>query len=297
MSISPPRARGPSLNAMRAFEAAARHGSFTIAANELCVTPGAVAQQVKSLEAWSGARLFKRQAHGISLTPLGAAVLPVFVNAFDGLGAAIQTLRSQAAPRQVRIAALPSVAQLWLSPRLPGIRAQHENLEISVVATDFPPNLKRELFDLSIFFETLPGDHGNLEICRDLIFPVCTPKLANKIQVPGDLAKLPCLHDTSWSDDWTNWLQIANPGDSIDTSGPTYSLYSLMLEEAQNGAGVMIGHESLVRESLQSGALVAPLATKVQLDRRLAIATATPLKIGSTLDKIIDSLTSQGCGQ
>ena len=86
MSISPPRARGPSLNAMRAFEAAARHGSFTVAANELCVTPGAVAQQVKSLEAWCGARLFKRQAHGISLTPLGAAVLPVFVNAFDGLG-------------------------------------------------------------------------------------------------------------------------------------------------------------------------------------------------------------------
>ncbi len=297
MSISPPRASSPSLNAMRAFEAAARHGSFTIAANELCVTPGAVAQQVKSLEAWCGARLFKRQAHGISLTPLGAAVLPVFVNAFDGLGAAVQTLRSQATPRQVRIAALPSVAQLWLSPRLPGIRSEHENLEISVVATEFPPNLKRELFDLSIFFETLPGDDDNLEICRDLIFPVCTPKLANKIKVPGDLAKLPCLHDTSWSDDWTNWLQIASPGDSIDTSGPTYSLYSLMLEEAQHGAGVMIGHESLVWEALQSGALVAPLATKVQLNRRLAIATASPLKTGSTLDKIIGSLSSQGCAQ
>ena len=70
-----------------------------------------------------------------------------------------------------------------------------------------------------------------------------------------------------------------------------------MLEEAQNGAGVVIGHESLVRESLQNGALVAPLATKVQLNRRLAIATATRLKTGSTLDKIIGSLTSQCCGQ
>ena len=121
MSISPPRPKGPPLNALRSFEAAARHGSFTVAAAELCVTPGAVAQQVKSLEAWSSAKLFKRKAHGIELTALGSSLLPEFAQAFDGLGAAIQSLRSQAMPEQIRIAALPSVAQHLLVDAVHGV--------------------------------------------------------------------------------------------------------------------------------------------------------------------------------
>ena len=182
MAISPPRPKGPPLNALRAFDAAARHCSFTRAANELCVTPGAVAQQVKSLESWSGAQLFTRKAHGIALTELGQALLPEFVDAFDRLGAAVQKLRSRANPDQVRIAALPSVAQLWLSPRLPKIRSTHGAPEISVIATETPPNLSRELFDLSIFFEDLPGYPNHIEICRDKIFPVCTPALAQRLE-------------------------------------------------------------------------------------------------------------------
>jgi len=291
MSISPPRPKGPPLNALRSFEAAARHGSFTVAAAELCVTPGAVAQQVKSLEAWSSAKLFKRKAHGIELKALGSSLLPEFAQAFDGLGAAIQSLRSQAMPEQIRIAALPSVAQLWLSPRLPGIRAQHKKLAISVVASETPPNLKRELFDISLFFEDLPGDDAHIEICRDSIFPICTPELASQLDKPADLAQLTCLHDSRWDDDWKYWLQAASPGKVIDTAGPAYSLYSLMLEEAQNGAGVMIGHESLVRRQLRSGALVAPFDTRVELNRRLAIASATALKPNSVLSDIVTALS------
>ena len=132
MTVSPPRPKGPPLNALRAFEAAARRGSFSAAADELCVTPGAVAQQVKSLEAWAGARLFLRHAQGVELTALGLDVLPGFVAAFDRLGEAAQALRSQAAPDTIGIAALPSIAQLWLSPRLPanpGRRASHHHLD------------------------------------------------------------------------------------------------------------------------------------------------------------------------
>lgn len=293
MTISPPRPKGPPLNALRAFEAAARHGSFTLAASELCVTPGAIAQHVKTLETWSGAKLFKRQAHGIVLSTLGTTLLPQFTSVFDGLGAAVQALRSQAAPDQIRIAALPSVAQLWLSPRLPGIRAQHRDLGISVVATELPPNLKRELYDISIFFEDLPGNSSHIEVCRDYILPVCTPELARQLHEPADLEKLTCLHDTGWAKDWQYWLNSAIPGQQIDTGGPAYSLYSLMLEEARNGAGVMIGHLSLVRSYLQSGSLVAPFEMRVELNRRLAIATAIPLTPESMPAKIIASLIEQ----
>ena len=292
MAISPPRPKGPPLNALRAFDAAARHCSFTRAANELCVTPGAVAQQVKSLESWSGAQLFTRKAHGIALTELGQALLPDFVDAFDRLGAAVQKLRSRANPDQVRIAALPSVAQLWLSPRLPKIRCTHGAPEISVIATETPPNLNRELIDLSIFFEDLPGDPNHIEICRDTIFPVCTPALAQKLRKTVDLERVTCLTDTQWNNDWNRWLDKTIPGHTVTTSGPSYSLYSLMLEEAQNGAGVMMAHESLVQAQLRSGSLIAPFATRVELDRRLAIACAFPPQPGTLIDDIIQSLAS-----
>ena len=293
MSISPPKPRTAPLKAMRAFEAAARHGSFTTAADELCVTPGAVAQQVKALESWAGARLFERRAHGVRLTELGAAVLPGFVNAFDSLAEAVQSLRSRAAPEQIRIAALPSVAQLWLSPRLPAIRASHDRLEISVVASETPPNLKREPFDLSIFFEDVPGDPGHVEICRDSIFPVCAPHLAQRIRSPADLAEVTCLHDASWSSDWETWLQASCPDQAVDTRGPSFSLYSLMLEEACNGAGVMMGHAALVSGHIESGSLVAPLPGVVQLERRLAIATPTTRGRVSTASQVIDELLKQ----
>ena len=101
MNISPPRPKGPPLNALRAFETAARRGSFTAAADELCVTPGAIAQHIKTLESWAGARLFIRQAHGVKLTTLGSDILPGFVSAFDQLGDAVQTLRARAEPHNI----------------------------------------------------------------------------------------------------------------------------------------------------------------------------------------------------
>ena len=122
MPIEPPRPRLPPLNALRAFEAAARHESFTAAAQELGVTPAAIAQQVKSLEAWMRRPLFVRLSQGLRLTPAARQALPAFMRAFDDLGSATQGLRRAASPEELRIAALPSVAQLWLQPRLRGLR-------------------------------------------------------------------------------------------------------------------------------------------------------------------------------
>ncbi len=272
MPIAPPRPKNLPLNALRAFEAAARLKSFVAAAEELGVSAGAVAAHIKGLEAEIGAPLFERQAHGIALTPLAGRLLPDFVAAFDALGAATQRLRTEAAPR-VHIAALPAVAQLWLSPRLPALRAAAPDIAVSITAMERPPNLKRVPFDLSIFYR--PAGEGQA-LDDDVIFPVCAPSLAAGLQEPANLLTATCLTDATWADDWTKWTQKAAPGLNFAPRGPLFSLYALAVTEAINGAGVLMGHEALIRDDLATGRLVAPFATRVTLPRRLSIANHGP---------------------
>ena len=286
------RTTGPPLNALRAFEAAARLGGFAAAADELNVTPGAVSQHVRILEEWAGAHLFVRQSQGVRLTPLGEHVAASFSTVFDQLGDAVQMLRSEAAPKQIRIATLPSIAQLWLSPRLPGFRLSAPDISISVTAMEQRPNLRRALFDMSIFFVDEGARGSAIKICRDVIFPVCAPSVASRLKHPRDLAVMTCLHDATWTDDWSLWLASALPDAAFDTRGPVFSLYSLALEEAKNGAGVLIGHEPLVRAHLNSGDLVAPFDTRVTLNRNLAIEVAGPKPVSATMREIIKAIKS-----
>ena len=272
--LTPIRPKGPPLNALRAFEAAARLGGFSAAANELCVTAGAVTQHIKALESWVGAPLFVRRSQGVELTPLGDSVLSDFSAAFDQLGEAVLKLRAGAAPKTIRIAALPSVAQLWLSPRLPAIHAVAPNIAVSVTAMEWPPNLLREPFDLSIFYTGINNDTESVSVCRDEIFPVCAPSLAPQLKVPDDIAKLPLLQDSRWATDWQLWLKQVAPDSRINLEGPTFSLYSLAIEEAINGAGVLMAHSALVEEQLASGKLVAPFSQRVVLDKVLSVSRA-----------------------
>ena len=143
MPVSPPIPRSLPLTALRAFEAAARLGGFTAAAEELGVTPGAVTAQIKALEAELSAPLFERQANGVRLTALGQSAAPAFTKAFDALVQATGLLRTSAAPQVVHIATLPAIAQLYLSPRLPALRAAAPEIAVSITALESAPNLKR----------------------------------------------------------------------------------------------------------------------------------------------------------
>ncbi|MEO9461148.1 LysR family transcriptional regulator [Shimia sp.] len=277
MAIAPPRPKGPPLTALRAFEAAARLGGFSRAAEELCVTPGAIAQQVKALEDWCGAALFDRQAQGVDLSRVGAEVLPGLTHAFDALGAAVGDLRQAAAPGRVHIAALPSIAQLWVSPRMPALRAALPGLQLSVTALETPPNLMRDPFDLTVFY----GAGDGVRIAQDEIFPVCAPDVAERLRDIGDLADVPCLSDAVWQEDWARWLSAC--GCDLRVKGPVYSLYALAVEEAVHGAGVLMGHGALIERHLASGALVAPFHTRARLPRWLELrhkggAVAPPLQ-------------------
>lgn len=281
MAVAPPRPKDLPLTALRAFEAAARLQSFAAAGVELGITPGAVTAHIKGLETALGARLFDRTPRGVVLTAIGQRALPEFTQAFDSLGQAVQTLRAEAAPQTVHIATLPAIAQLWLSPRLPGLRAAAPEISISITAMEAPPNLKRTPYDLSLFY----GDTGDL-IAPDVIFPVCAPQLARRLQTPADLAQVTCLTDASWSQDWARWAKVALPEQGFAPRGPVFSLYALAVEEAAGGAGVLIGHQALVATHLAAGALVAPFAQRVTLPGGLRLWSARPMRAGTAVERV-----------
>lgn len=274
MAIAPPRPKGPHLNALRAFESAARLGSFTSAAEELCVTPGAIAQHIKSLEAWAESPLFVRNIRGVVMSPLGEELLPDFTAAFDQLSEAVQALRTKAAPHKIRIATLPAIAQLWLSERLGKLRQVAPDISVSVIAVETLPNLAREPYDITLFFEDGPLQKGDIEIFEDCIFPVCTPEIATRLTSIADLKNETLLHDSAWADDWALWLESVPGGTKISPPGPVYSLFSVAVEEARHGAGILMAHEALVQAALASGALVAPFDHKLDLQRKLVMKTA-----------------------
>jgi LysR family glycine cleavage system transcriptional activator len=283
----------PPLNALKAFEAAARHASFARAAEELGVTPAAVSHQVKALEAWLGAPLFVRRAQGLGLTDLGRSALPGFAAAFDALGRAVQDLRGVAPRARLDIAALPAIAQLWLAPRLAGARAAFPRLSPSVHAVESPPDLRRELFDLAIFFvQDAPPGCRLVRLSEDAIFPVCTPAMARQLAAPADLAATPLLRDTTWTGDWACWLSAAAAADVPMEHGPAFSLYSMAVQAALDGAGVLMAHAALIGAHLASGALVAPFPTVARTGRHLAILL--PERASAPAMHLIEWLVAHG---
>ncbi|KAE9632567.1 LysR family transcriptional regulator [Parasedimentitalea maritima] len=290
MPVSPPRPKQLPMTALRAFETAARLGGFAAAAQELGISPGAVSAHVKTLEDSLRAPLFLRSAKGVTLTALGLRVLPDFTAAFDQMGQAMQLLHSEAAPQVVHIAALPAVAQFWLSPRLPALRAAAPDIEISITAMETPPNLKRAPYDLCLFYEAALGD----EVAKDGITPVCAPSFADQLRSPADLQHVPCLSDSSWSKDWDHWLNAACPDAAITPRGPEFSLYALAVEETVNGAGVLIGHTALIERQLNSGALVAPFETVVSLPLSLRLWSPRRHRRGSPAGQVARWLTGAG---
>ena len=274
MAVSPRRPKGTHLNALRAFEATARLGSFSMAAEELSVTAGAVTQHVKALEAWAGTKLFARKAHGVELTPLAEELLPRFSYAFDELGHAVQMLRTKATPNRIKIATLPSIAQLWLAPRLGRLRQIAPEVSVSVFAMEAPPNLIREPFDMTLFFSIEPTGTKNVELFRDRIYPVCSPEIAKRLKVIKDLKSETLLHDNAWLNDWDLWLGAVPDAKGINSAGTVHSLFAVALEEARHSGGVLMAHEALVAPLLRSGELVKPFDDDLELPHKL-IASPT----------------------
>ena len=201
-------ARLPSLNALRAFEAAGRHLSFTRAAEELHVTQAAVSHQIKSLEEQLGIRMFRRGPRGLLLTDAGQSYLPDVREAFQRLTFATDRLLEDDARGAITVSVLPSFAARWLVPRLTRFRADHPDVEVRVSADDRLADFDRDDVDEAIRYGR--GDYPGLKSDRFLseeLFPVCSPDLLARLPLdrPEDLGRHTLLHD-DMRIDWSVWL-------------------------------------------------------------------------------------------
>jgi len=287
MSVLPNRPKGPPLNALRAFEAAARLQSFVAAGEELGVTPGAVSQHIKAVEAWAQVTLFRRQAQGVSLTAEGRDVATAFTRAFDAMAEATQTLRNLSLTIEIHIAALPSVAQLWLPRRLGHLRALRPELKISVTAMETPPSLTRDLFDLALFIDTPTGVPEERVLEEDVLFPVCAPVLLDS----HAFTDTPLLHDQTWSEDWRLWSEGAGVDEGDPTVGPKYSLYGLAVEEAKSGAGLLMAHGCLIAPLIETGALCRVSKAEVATGKALVMTLPHTSRRRAGLEEIADLLS------
>jgi LysR family glycine cleavage system transcriptional activator len=254
--------RLPPLNALRTFEAAARHLSFTRAAEELFVTQAAVSHQIRTLEDHLGARLFRRMNRALLLTDEGQALLPAVREAFDRLLAGVRRVEDLCCGGALTISTTPSLAASWLAGRLVRFQALHPEIELHLSATARLVDFAREGIDCGIRYGEAdwPGLRAE-RLFQTALMPVCSPILlegAHPLHRPEDLRHHTLLHALDGGDDWRLWLRAAGVQGIDPTRGPKFDSVALVLQAAINGAGVGIGRRQLVEDEVASGRLVAP---------------------------------------
>lgn len=267
--------RLPSLNALRAFEAAARHLSFTRAADELSVTQAAISHQVKALEDQIGMPLFQRRNRQLILTDAGQSLLPDLTDAFDRMDAALARTKRRDEAGLLTVATMDSLATAWLMPRLSRFRERYQDIDIRIATADAPVDYDRAGIDIGIRYGrgTWPGIKA-IELMNEEIFPVCSPKLlerGHKLETPSDLRHFTLIHD-DMKQDWAMWLQAAGVADIDPTRGPGYTLSSLVVEAAVNGDGVALGRGLLAADRLHAGDLIRPFDLALTANYRYYIA-------------------------
>ena len=252
----------PSLNGLRTFEAAARHRSFTRAAEELGVTQTAVSHQIRTLEERLGLKLFDRRGRALRLTEAAESYLPSVRSAFDELHDATDRLIRRDADATLTVSTLPSFAAKWLIPRLGEFQDRHPDISIRITTSMARVDFDRDDVDVAIRYGR--GDWPGVRLDRlvgEDIFPVCSPKLLDgphPLRRPDDLASHTLLHVVGFLQDWQVWLTAANVDHADPSSGPRFDLIINALQAAIDGLGVALGRTALVEGDLAAGRLVAP---------------------------------------
>ena len=258
----------PSLNALRSFDAAARHQSFTRAAEELCVTQGAVSHQVKALEAELGVKLFNRERHGLVITSAGRDYLAVVRDAFDTIALGTEQLTQRQRSGPLTVSTSPDFAAKWLVHRLGRFAAAYPEIELNVSATMHHVDFASEEVDLAIRHGAgnWPGlDAANL--CPEELFPVCSPALLRSlggIRRPEDVLQFPLLHLNDRRD-WLKWLEAAGTSRTGPLSGPVFNHASMLNDAAIEGQGVALARTTLAATDLLNGRLVRPFSVALPL--------------------------------
>jgi LysR family transcriptional regulator, glycine cleavage system transcriptional activator len=281
----------PSLNSLRAFEAAARHLSFRKAAVELHVTPAAISHQIKGLEEQLGIALFHRLPRGLALTDAGLTGLRSLRAGFAKLEQAVEQMRESGQSGSLALQVAPSFAAKWLLPRLPKFSAAHPDIDLSIVGSanqvdgyDHDAIIRDDFRggDVQIEIRFGSGDYPGCHV--DRIFGVsavtlCSPALLdgeNALKTPADLAHHTLLHDeTPWDGrpDWETWLARAAVCDIDTTRGSHYAPIQLLLQAAMDGQGVALTMDVLAARDIALGRLVMPFEQQVPVEGAFYLVT------------------------
>jgi LysR family glycine cleavage system transcriptional activator len=277
--------RLPPLNALKAFEAAARSESFTRAAEELHVTQGAVSHQVKGLEATLGLKLFNRARQRLTLTDAGRDYLAVVRDALDRIALGTERLVQRQTSGVLTVSISPDFAAKWLVYRFGRFAESHPEIDLRVSASAQHADFAREDVDLAV-------RHGDgkwpgldaVRLCSERLFPVCSPNLMsrrNRIKTAADLLKFPLLHLNDWTT-WTRWFEAAGISDPV-AHGPSVNQASMLIDLAVDGQGVALARTVLAAWDLINGRLVRPLDVSLRMSNTYWIVCP---KVNANLPKI-----------
>lgn len=258
--------RLPPLNLFRSFECAARHGSFRMAAAELCVTPSAVSQQIRQLEDYLGVCLFRRLTRRVELTRDGMQLATSVREAIAMLSAACENVTAADAPTMICVNAASALASRWLVSRLKGFMEAHHNIRVMLQAASDEIDFRRQDVDIAIRWGSYGWSGAAAErLVDDVISPVCSPEFRdrNGLTNPARLHGLTQLHTVGIGNTWSDWLAAAGVSGVAFRDVLYFSDASLMLEAAAQGQGICLATTLLVQADLRSGRLVRPFPTEL----------------------------------
>lgn len=257
---SPRRRRLPPLNWLRAFEAAARHLSFTEAGDELGVTQAAVSQQVRQLEDWLGAQLFKRLPRALALTDAGIAYLPIVQDGIERIDLGTTEIFGRPEGRPVTLRATATLAALWLAPMLARFRAEHPNVTVRVTTLYAPIDFGQDGVDIEIRYGagTWPGVKAH-RLFDESFFPVASPAYvagASPLKTPADLPGHPLVHAIGEREGWGTYLRLAGVAGMDPSEGIQCDSLVVALHAAAAGAGIALATSPVADALVTSGTLV-----------------------------------------
>jgi len=303
----------PSPQALACFEAAARHESYTRAAQELALTQGAVSRQVIALEEFVGVALFRRTRHGVALTPAGETYARKVRQWLLGMERdTLDLMAHQGSGGTIKLAAVPTFATRWLMPRLPLLAQHHPDITVHIDVQTRPFLFADTGFDAALYAGTPEQVHNwpgieALHLMDEDVVPVCSPRLLDKAtqRAPGRawqplqpqaLADLPLLQQSTRPQGWVQWFQSVNVDAPRAMDGPRYELFSMLAVAAAQGMGVALIPPMLVEAELARGELVIACAQPLRGERSyyfITPAQQAPSDVLQTFSQWLKAMVQQ----
>lgn len=297
MPNQPTSRRLPPLNWLRAFDSAARHMSFTEAAEELGVTQAAISQQVRQLEDWLGTQLFKRLPRSLALTDAGIAYLPTVRDSFDRLHIGTEQIFGRLDRRPVTLRATATIAALWLAPRLVAFRERHPDITLRVTTLYAPVDFGQDGVDIELRYG--PGDWPGVKafkLADELYFPVASPAYlqgAPKLASPADLLSHRLIHVLGEREGWGSFLRHFKMADPPVSEGLQCDSQIVAMQACLAGGGVMLATSPQVDPLLKAGQLAAPLAERLPARHAHYLVLPDVSASSREIAKVVDWLLSE----